>query len=53
MLGRLSSNQGRNLAPEVLDEDIEAVLSKRAELPNESRQASGIKAVRSQVTPID
>ena len=53
MLGRLSSNQGRHSAPKVLDEDIEAVLSKQAELPNESRQASGIKAVRLQVTPTE
>ena len=53
MLGRLSSNQGRHSAAEVPDEGVEVVSSKQVEHPNEARQASGIKAVRPQVTPTE
>ena len=53
VLGRLSSNHSRHSAAEVPDEDVEVFSSKQLKHPNEARQASGIKAVRPQVSPIE
>ena len=53
VLGRLSSNQGRQSAAEVPDEDVDVVSSKQVKHPNEARQTSGIKAVRLQVNPLE
>ena len=51
VLGHMSTSQGRHSAAEVPDEDVETVSSKQAKHPDEARQASGIKAIRPQVSP--
>ena len=53
VLGRLSRNQGRRSAAEVPDEDVQAVSCKQVKHPTDSRQTTGIKAVRLQVIFIE